>query len=111
MLVSFYMLLDPGSANNAVLVMAMILFGFQTSIGSIQTLPSDLLGKDSVGSLAGLSGMAAKFTAAGLTLAVPALTAGANYQNAFILGAGLALIVMLSVLILVPKIEPLKPKQ
>jgi len=111
MLGSFYMLLNPGSANNAVVIMAVILFGFQTSIGSIQTLPSDLLGKDSVGSLAGLSGMAAKFTAAGLTLAVPALTAGANYQNAFILGAGLALIVMLSVLILVPKIEPLKPKQ
>ena len=109
MLVSFFILRDPGSANNAVLVMAAILFGFQTSIGSIQTLPSDLLGKGSVGSLAGFAGMSAKFAAAALTATVPALTAGANYQNVFILGAILAFIVMASILVLVPKIEPLKP--
>ncbi len=109
MLVSFFILRDPGNANNAVLVMAAILFGFQTSIGSIQTLPSDLLGKGSVGSLAGFAGMSAKFAAAALTATVPALTAGANYQNVFILGAVLAFIVMASILVLVPKIEPLKP--
>ena len=110
MLVSFFILRDPGSANNAVLVMAAILFGFQTSIGSIQTLPSDLLGKGSVGSLAGFAGMSAKFAAAALTATVPWLTAGANYQNVFILGAILAFVVMASILVLVPKIEPLKPK-
>jgi len=107
MLPGFVMLLNPGSANNAVLIMALILFGFQTSIGSIQTLPSDMLGKGGVGSLAGFAGMAAKFSAAGLTLLVPTLTMGANYQNAFILGAALAIIVMASVLVLCPKIEPL----
>ena len=110
MLPAFMMLINPGSANNAVLIMAVILFGFQTSIGSIQTLPSDMLSKASVGSLAGFAGMAAKFTAAGLTLLVPTLTAGANYQNVFILGAFLAFTVMASVLFLCPKIEPLKPK-
>ena len=110
MLVSFFILRDPGSANNAVLVMAAILFGFQTSIGSIQTLPSDLLGKGSVGSLAGFAGMSAKFAAAALTATVPWLTAGANYQNVFILGAILAFVVMASILVLVPKIEPLKPR-
>jgi len=110
MLPAFMMLINPGSANNAVLIMAVILFGFQTSIGSIQTLPSDMLSKASVGSLAGFAGMAAKFTAAGLTLLVPTLTAGANYQNVFIVGAFLAFTVMASVLFLCPKIEPLKPK-
>ena len=110
MLPALLMLSNPGSANTAVLIMAVILFGFQTSIGSIQTLPSDLLGKASVGSLAGFAGMTAKFSAAALTAAVPFLTAGANYQNVFILGAALAFIVMASVLILCPKIEPLKPK-
>lgn len=110
MLGAFYLLLDPGSANNAVLIMAVILFGFQTSIGNIQTLPSDLLGKGSVGSLSGFAGMSAKFTAAGLTLAVPVLTAGANYHNVFILGAVLAFIVIASILFLCPKIQPLKPK-
>ena len=110
MLPALLMLSNPGSANTAVLIMAVILFGFQTSIGSIQTLPSDLLGKGSVGSLAGFAGMSAKFSAAALTATVPALTAGANYQNVFILGAALAFIVMASVLVLVPRIEPLKPK-
>ena len=89
--------------------MALILFGFQTSIGSILTLPSDLLGKGSVESLAGFAGMSAKFTGAALTAMVPWLTAGANYQTVFTLGAILAFIVMVSILVLVPKIEPLKP--
>lgn len=110
MLPSLLMLTNPGGAYNAVIIMAVILFGFQTSIGSIQTLPSDMLSKDSVGSLAGFAGMTAKFTGAALTAAVPFLTAGANYQNVFILGAALAFIVMASILFLCPKIEPLKPK-
>lgn len=110
MLPALLMLSNPGSAFTAVMIMAVILFGFQTSIGSIQTLPSDLLGKGSVGSLAGFAGMAAKFSAAGLTAAVPFLTAGGNYQNVFVLGSILAVIVMVSILVLCPKIEPLKPK-
>lgn len=110
MLPALLMLSNPGSANTAVMIMAVILFGFQTSIGSIQTLPSDLLGKGSVGSLAGFAGMAAKFSAAGLTATVPFLTSGGNYHNVFILGSMLAFIVMASILILCPKIEPLKPK-
>lgn len=109
MLPALLMLSNPGSAFTAVMIMAVILFGFQTSIGSIQTLPSDLLGKGSVGSLAGFAGMAAKFSAAGLTAAVPFLTAGGNYQNVFVLGSMLAVIVIVSVLVLCPNIEPLKP--
>lgn len=110
MLPALLMLANPGGPYVAVMIMAVILFGFQTSIGSIQTLPSDMLGKGSVGSLAGFAGMAAKFSAAGLTAAVPFLTAGANYQNVFILGAALAFIVIASILFLCPKIEPLKAK-
>ncbi len=111
MLPALLMLSNPGSAHTAVFLMTTILFGFQTSIGSIQTLPSDMLSKESVGSLAGFAGMAAKFSAAGLTAAVPFLTAGANYQNVFILGAILASVVMASILFLCPKIEPLESKQ
>ena len=110
MLPAFFMLIKPGGSLAAVLIMGVILFGFQTSIGSIQTLPSDMLGKGAVGSLSGFSGMAAKFAAAGLTFLVPWLTTGGNYAPAFIVGAALALIVMFSVLFLCPKIEPLKPK-
>ena len=114
----------------AVLIMAVILFGFQTSIGNIQTLPSDLYSKKSVGSLAGYAGTAAKLAAAGLVWLVPRLTEADkfngmietlglafispmtenSYMPAFVIGAGLAVLAVASVWLLIPKIEPLKPK-
>ena len=97
------------AATISVLLMAIILFGFQTAIGNVQTLPSDMFGGKTVGTLAGIAGMAAKFSAAGLVRFVPWLTSDGNYSLAFAIGAGLALIAMASVWILCPKIEPLKP--
>lgn len=114
----------------AVLIMAVILFGFQTSIGNIQTLPSDLYSKKAVGSLAGYAGTAAKLAAAGLVWLVPRLTDAElfnemiaslgltfispmtenSYMPAFVIGAGLAVLAVASVWLLIPKIEPLKPK-
>ena len=93
----------------AVLIMAVILFGFQTSIGNVQTLPSDLYSKKAVGSLAGYAGTAAKLAAAGLVWLVPQLTTE-SYMPAFIIGVALATLAVLSVWILIPKIEPLKPR-
>ena len=104
----------------AVLIMAVILFGFQTSIGNVQTLPSDLFGKKAVGTLAGFSGMAAKFAVTGLTVLVPWLTTGepdpitgeavANYAPVFIIGASLAITAILATLFLIPRVERLKVK-
>lgn len=110
MLPSLLAMSNPGGPTTAVLIMAVILFGFQTAIGNVQTLPSDLLGKKSVGTLAGFAGMAAKLGAVGLTTLVPWLTADGNYYPAFIIGASLAIIAMAAVWILIPKVEPLKPK-
>ena len=114
----------------AVLIMAVILFGFQTSIGNVQTLPSDLYSKKAVGSLAGYAGTAAKLAAAGLVWLVPRLTeadkfnemrdslgltflspmAENSYMPAFIIGAALAVLAVASVWLLIPNIKPLKPK-
>ena len=114
----------------AVLIMAVILFGFQTAIGNIQTLPSDLYSQKSVGSLAGYAGTAAKLAAAGLVWLVPRLTEAEkfnamiekfnlgflspmtenSYMPAFIIGAALAVLAVASVWVFIPKIEPLKPK-
>lgn len=93
----------------AVLIMAVILFGFQTAIGNVQTLPSDLYSSKAVGSLAGYAGTAAKLAAAGLVWIVPQITTE-SYMPAFIIGVALAVLAVLSVLILIPKIEPLKPR-
>ncbi|MCB0639997.1 MAG: MFS transporter, partial [Phaeodactylibacter sp.] len=79
MLPALLAMANPGAPVAAVLIMAVILFGFQTAIGNVQTLPSDLFGKKTVGTLAGFSGMAAKLAAAGLTYLIPWLTMGGNY--------------------------------
>ncbi|NNF21346.1 MAG: MFS transporter, partial [Saprospiraceae bacterium] len=100
---------SPGGPVTAVLLMAVILFGFQVAIGNIQTLPSDLFAKKTVGTLAGFAGMGAKLAAAGLTYLIPWLTMGGNYTPAFIIGAALSLIAIASIWILCPKIEQLKP--
>jgi ACS family hexuronate transporter-like MFS transporter len=110
MLPSLLALSNPGAPVNAVLIMAVVLFGFQTAIGNVQTLPSDLFGKKTVGTLSGLSGMAAKLGAVGLTSLIPIITAGGNYTSAFIIGAALAVIAILSVWILIPNIEKLQPR-
>ena len=111
MLPALLALSNPGTPIAAVLIMAAVLFGFQTAIGNVQTLPSDLYGKKTVGTLSGFSGTAAKLTGAGLVSLVPMLTIGGNYKPAFVIGAALAFIVMASVWILIPKIEQLKPKK
>lgn len=109
MLPALLAMANPGAPVTAVLIMAVILFGFQTAIGNVQTLPSDLFGKKTVGTLAGFAGMAAKLAAAGLTYLIPWLTSGGNYTPAFVIGAALAVIAIASIWILCPKIEPLKP--
>jgi MFS transporter, ACS family, hexuronate transporter len=104
MLPALLAMASPGGPTTAVLIMAVILFGFQTAIGNIQTLPSDLFNGKTVGTLSGFSGMAAKLGAAGLTYLVPWLTSGGNYTPAFVIGAALAIFTMLSIWILIPKV-------
>lgn len=109
MLPTLMAMANPGGPEIAVILMAVILFGFQTAIGNVQTLPSDLFGGKSVGTLSGFAGMAAKLGAFGLTALVPWLTSGGNYTPAFVIGAALALTALAAVWLLCPKIEPLKP--
>ena len=111
MLPCFFLLKAPGDATTAVIIMAVLLFGFQVAIGNIQTLPSDLYSGKIVGTLSGFAGMAAKLGAAGLTYVVTFVTAGGNYTPAFLIGGALAIIALLAVWILCPKIELLKPKE
>jgi len=127
MLPSFFLLVNPASFANvcnsilglvgitmdspsaAVIIMAIILFGFQTSIGNVQTLPSDLFNKSTVGTLAGMSGMAAKLAVFGFTIFVPFLTKGENYTPAFMVGAALTIIALIAVWVLIPRVEKVKP--
>ena len=110
MIPCFFLLKAPGSATIAVMIMAVLLFGFQVAIGNVQTLPSDMFSGKIVGTLSGFAGTAAKLGAFGLTALIPILTKGGNYTSAFLVGIALAIIALLAVWVLCPKIEPLKEK-
>ena len=109
MLVSLLVTTQAATPLLAVLLMAVILFGFQTAVGNIQTLPSDFYSGNSVGTLAGYAGTAAKLAVVGLNFLIPIITVD-SYAPAFVVGAGLAIMTVLSVLVLCPEIKPLKPK-
>ena len=109
MLVSLLATTQASTPLTAVLIMAVILFGFQTAVGNIQTLPSDFYSGKSVGSLAGFAGTAAKLAVVLLNFLIPVITVN-SYTPAFLVGAGLAIMTVLSVLIFCPDIKPLKPK-
>jgi ACS family hexuronate transporter-like MFS transporter len=108
MLVCLLLTIKASTPLTAVLLMAAILFGFQTAVGNIQTLPSDFFSGDSVGSLAGFAGTAAKLAVVLLNFLIPVITVN-SYAPAFAVGAGLAIMTVLSVLILCPRIQPLSP--
>ena len=70
----------------AVLLIAVVLFGFQVAINNIQTLPSDFFSGKTVGSLAGMGGTSA---VAGVLITiwlVPMLTQ-VSYVPFFMMGA------------------------
>jgi ACS family hexuronate transporter-like MFS transporter len=109
MLVSLLMTMKAATPTVAVLLMAAILFGFQTAVGNIQTLPSDFYSGESVGSLAGFAGTAAKLAVVGLNFLIPLITVN-SYAPAFAVGAALAILTVLSIWILCGRIRPLNPR-
>lgn len=108
MLVSLLMTIKAVNPLIAVLLMAVILFGFQTAVGNIQTLPSDFYAGKSVATLAGFAGTAAKLAVVGFTYSIPIITVD-SYAPAFAVGAALAILSVLSVWVLCGDIRPLEP--
>ena len=94
----------------AVLLIAVILFGFQVAINNIQTLPADYFGGGTVGSLAGISGTAAVAGTLLTTWLVPALTK-VSFAPIFAIAAGLVPVAILSVWLLGGRTAPVQPKQ
>ena len=64
-------------------IVFLVLFGFQFTIGNVQTLPSDLFNGKSVGSLAGLGGMIGVFSVIIMNFLVPRI-AEVSYTPIFI---------------------------
>ncbi len=85
-------------------IVSVVLFGFQFAIGNIQTISSDLLRGPSVGKLAGLAGTVAAFSVIIMNTLIP-LIAEVSYTPAFVVIAVLAPMAVLSIFILIRKIE------
>ncbi|MGX9460469.1 MFS transporter [Shewanella sp. A14] len=90
-------------------LIALILFGFQTAIGNVQTLPSDYFSGKTVGTLAGISGTSAVLSVIITIQLVPMMTKGGDYGPFFILGAALVPLALIS-LWLGGKIQQVKRK-
>ncbi len=71
------------TALRFVLIVFVVLFGFQFAIGNVQTLPSDFFSGKSVGSLAGLGGMVGVFSVIIMNFLVP-VVAKYSYTPIFI---------------------------
>ncbi|MBO9707380.1 MAG: MFS transporter [Caulobacter sp.] len=91
----------------AVLVIAGVLLGFQIAIGNIQTIPGDLFDGRSVGSLAGVGGMAAVAGTLITTWLVPVMTK-VSYGPIFILVATLVPLSLLSLWFVTGRIAPVQ---
>jgi len=92
------------TALRFVLVVFVVLFGFQFAIGNVQTLPSDLFSGKSVGSLAGLGGTFAVFSVIIINFLVPVI-ASYSYVPIFILIALYVPLGVLAIFIFAPKIK------
>lgn len=84
---------------SAVLLIAVILFGFQVAINNIQTMPGDYFAGGAVGSLAGISGTAAVAGTLITTWLVPVMTTQ-GYAPIFALAAAIVPLALLSILLL-----------
>jgi len=90
-----------------VVIVSFVLFGFQFAIGNIQTLPSDLMDKKSVGTLAGLGGSIGVISVIAINFLIPVITK-TSYTPAFIIIAAFVPLGVLSVFALIKKIQPVK---
>ncbi len=81
----------------AVILLGVLLGGFQFSIVNIQTLPGDFHSGKTVGSLAGIGGMAAVLGTIGTTFLIPYITTGNNWTPFFVMGALLVPLSMVSI--------------
>jgi len=92
-----------------VIIVAFVLFGFQFTIGNVQTIPSDLFSGKSVGTLAGIGGSVGVFSVIIMNFLVPIISK-ISYIPIFIMIAALVPLGVAAVYLLVKEIKPLNFK-
>ncbi len=92
-----------------VIIVAFVLFGFQFTIGNIQTMPSDLFAGKSVGTLAGVGGTVGVFAVIIMNFLVPVISK-ISYIPIFIMIAIFVPLGIAAVYLLAKKIGPVQEK-
>jgi len=104
-LVSTIMIAD--TPEKFVGIVAIVLFGFQFSIGNVQTIPSDILKGSSVATLAGLGGTVGVFSVIIMNFLIPVFTSE-SFTPAFVIIALFVPLGVLAVFLLGGKLETVK---
>jgi ACS family hexuronate transporter-like MFS transporter len=103
-LLGIIFLVDKDNPMAFIYIVGLVLFGFQFSIGNIQTISSDLFKGPSVGTLAGLAGTIGAVSVIIMNWLIPKITT-ISYTPAFVIIAILAPLTVLSLFLLIKKVE------
>jgi MFS transporter, ACS family, hexuronate transporter len=99
------------SPYTALLLMGIVLFGFQVWINNLQTLPSDFFPRTAVASVFGLGGTAAAISSVLYTWATGRMVDLAGYAPVFVTAGILGPLGLASVLLLARRIEPVRAER
>lgn len=103
------LLMPKSNPTNFVLIICIVLFGFQFAISNIQTLPSDFFSGKSVGSLAGLGGMIGIGSVIVLNFIIP-MIAAVSYTPVFIIIAAFVPLGLGAIYLFAKNIKPIDVK-
>ena len=103
-LIGILFFVEGESPMTFIYIVGIVLFGFQFAIGNLQTIASDLFKGPSVGTLAGLAGMIGAVSVSVMNWLIPKITT-VSYTPAFVIIAILAPLTILSIMVLIKKIE------
>ncbi len=105
--VSIIMFVQEDNFMTFIYLAGLALFGFQFAIGNIQTISSDLFRGPSVGTLAGLAGTVAAVSPMIMNWFISQISAN-SYTPAFVAICVSVVLGVLSIFILIRKIEPVR---
>jgi ACS family hexuronate transporter-like MFS transporter len=92
----------------ALLLMGIVLFGFQIWINNLQTLPSDFFPKSAVGSVFGLGGTSAAIASVMFNWGTGRVVDAMGYTPVFIVAGVLGPLGLLATMLLAGRVRPLK---
>ena len=95
----------------ALILMGVVLFGFQVWINNLQTLPSDFFPKSAVASVFGLGGTAAAVASVLYNWGTGRVVDAGGYTPVFVVAGILGPLGLIATLLLAGKITPLKPSE